>query len=184
MNPATGPKSTSFIVAGTGGAVGFGTLLSGLLNDPTKITALQAQVNQTRTWVGGAIVAICAAFKLIHDHGLNKATLAAAGQDIDAKLPELRTGIAKTLDFIETEVPGIRNLVNDVNTRVSSVESTVATTAAKIPDEAALLAAAKQSLADLIASRQPAAPAPAPVVEPVIVPAGPIAVTTIPTVAP
>lgn len=168
MNPATGPQSTSFKVAAGGFTAGIGTLLSGLLNDPTKLTALQAQVNETRTWVGGVMATLAVCLKLIHDHGFNAATAKQVGAEVALKLPQVDAAADRTVDFATNELPGLRGFVTDVGSRMSSVESTVSNLISKIPDAAALEAAAKKSLSDLVQASRSTAPvaAPVPVADP------------------
>ena len=148
----TGPGSTSF-------AVWLVTFLGGVASAVEGIVTPGTPAH-TATYGGvGALVALVSSIaKLMHDKGLHVATIQAAGSDIAAELPSLRTDIAKTVAFAETDLPVLKPAIDSVTSRVSALEAKV------IPDASTIEGIVRNVLTSVLT---PAAVAPvAPVVPP------------------
>ena len=144
----TGPKSTSFQVFVAGALPGLLTLAHGLLAGGQPASAKLASI------LGGSgLTGVAAAFKLLHDSGIHKATIAAAGSDVQASLPELRLNIDKVLGFAESDFPGLKTALDGIGARVSAVES-------KIPDATGIESLVRSVVASVLVV-PPAAPTPA-----------------------
>jgi hypothetical protein len=133
MNPATGPKSVSFKASAGGFLTGIGTILSGLIHNPTSMTNAQSAVSSTKLWVGGIITLGSILGKLFHDHGFNKATIMTAGSDLARALPEIRHDLAKTVGFVENDIPQINTLVASFDNRLKSIETSATNTVGVSP---------------------------------------------------
>lgn len=125
---ATGTSSTSF-------RIWLATFIPGLA---TTVTAFAQNSGGSKTaalGVGGLVVSLFSTLaKLGHDHGLNKATLAAGASDITAALApdgQLRADLSKTVSFVENDLPGVKTVVSDVTARVEALEK-------KVPDLAGI----------------------------------------------
>lgn len=121
MNPATGPASTSFKVSAAGFIAGIGTLITSYVQNTN------GQATNAHAIAGAGLAILSVLGKLAHDHGLNKATIAAAGSEVAAQLPALKTDLQKSVAFVENDLPGLKPLIDGVTSRVSALES-------KIPD--------------------------------------------------
>ena len=125
MNPATGPKSTSFKFSFGGVIAGVGTLISGIIQNPQGITNAQSAVQSSKVWIGGIVTAVSIAAKLIHDHGFNKATIEQAGSEFAQELPQIRLELAKTVGFVENDLPQLRPLIAGADERITALETKV-----------------------------------------------------------
>lgn len=157
----TGTSSTSF-------RIWLATFIPGVA---ATVTAFVQNSGGSKTTILGGAGAIAALFstlgKLFHDGKLNTATLAAAGSDISAQLPQIKADISKTVSFVENDLPGVKGVIDDVTKRVSALE-------AKVPDLGAIENTVRSVISDIFGGHVPAAPvvAPvAPVVPPVVPPA-------------
>ena len=149
----TGPGSTSF-------AVWLATFLPGLASGVTALLQHGTPTHTAVFGIGGGVMALVSTLgKLFHDKGLHVATIQAAGSDIAAELPSLRTDIAKTVAFAETDLPVLKPAIDSVTSRVSALEAKV------IPDASTIEGIVRNVLTSVLT---PAAVAPvAPVVPPV-----------------
>jgi hypothetical protein len=127
MNPATGPKSTSFKLSVAGILTGLGTLITGLVHNPNAVANGQGAVSDVRTAVGAAVVAGSIIIKLIHDKGFNAATIAAAGNDIAQALPEIKTNLSKAASLVESDFPALQTDYDKFKTEVSTKLNELAT---------------------------------------------------------
>jgi hypothetical protein len=129
MNPATGPKSTSFKLSAAGILTGLGTLITGLVHNPNAVSNAQGAVSDVRTAVGGAVVVVSIVIKLIHDKGFNEASLTAAGNDVAQALPEIRANLSKAAGLVENDFPSLQSdytrFKSDVTAELGNVESRV-----------------------------------------------------------
>ena len=151
----TGPGSTSF-------AVWLVTFLGGVASAVEGIVT-PGTAAHTATYGGvGALVALVSSIaKLLHDKGIHVATIQAAGSDIAAQLPQLKSDLATTTSFAENDIPALKGTIDGLTSRVSAVENKalpVATT-----DVAAVTSIVHSILGSLAA---PPAPAPVPPVVP------------------
>ena len=153
----TGPGSTSF-------AVWLATFLPGLAAAITAVVQNGSTEHSAVVGLGGAGLALVSSItKLLHDKGLHVATIQAAGSDIAAQLPQLKADLSKTVSFVETDLPGVKGVIDDVTKRVSALE-------AKVPDLGAIEATVRSVISDAFQGHVPAAPVAAPVVPPVVPP--------------
>lgn len=90
--------------------------------------------------------------KLGHDHGINKASIAAAGSDIAAQLPALKSDLSTAVGFVENELPGVKGVIDAIGSRVTSLEG-------KVPDLAGIESIVRTVLSQVLAPA-PAPPAP------------------------
>lgn len=129
MNPATGPKSTSFKFSLGGVIAGLGTLITGLVQNPDALKNGAGAVTDVRTAVGAAIVAVSVAAKLIHDNGFNKASIAAAGNEVAEALPNIKSDLSKAASLVEIDFPSLKTdfdtFKTDISSHLSSVEDRV-----------------------------------------------------------
>lgn len=153
---ATGTSSTSF-------RIWLATFIPGLA---TTVTAFAQNSGGSKTaalGVGGLVVSLFSTLaKLGHDHGLNKATLAAGASDITAALApdgQLRADLSKTVSFVENDLPGAKTVVSDVTARVEALEK-------KVPDLAGIEQIVRTVVGQAFASAAPAPVAPATPVTP------------------
>lgn len=140
----TGPGSTSFAVWIATFVAGLGSAAEGVLTHGTSAhTAVYG--------AGGVLLTLGSTLgKLVHDKGLHVATIAAAGSDIAAQLPQLKTDIATAVDFAENKVPGVETALDSVKTRVVALENKVAPAAST--DVAAVTSIVHQVLAAALGS--------------------------------
>lgn len=103
MNPATGPKSTSFKLSAAGILTGLGTLITGLVHNPNAVSNGAGAVSDVRTAIGAAVVAISVAVKIFHDQGFNKASIAAAGSEVASELPNIKADLGKAAGLVEND---------------------------------------------------------------------------------
>jgi hypothetical protein len=167
MNPATGPKSVSFRLSATGIVSGLGTMITGLVQNPNALNNAASAVTDVRTAVGALIVAVSIAAKLFHDNGLNKATLAAAGNEMASALPGIKADLSNAATLVGSDFPLLKEsfvaFQTDVTTQLSNVENHIASitgvTPQMVEDAVRKILAAGSSVA-------PAAPAAAPTGQP------------------
>ena len=147
----TGPGSTSF-------AVWLVTFLGGVASAVEGIVTPGTPAH-TATYGGvGALVALVSSIaKLLHDKGIHVATIQAAGSDIAAQLPQLKSDLATTVSFVENDIPALKGTVDGLTSRVSAVENKALPAATT--DVAAVTSIVHSILGSLAA---PPAPAPAP----------------------
>jgi hypothetical protein len=136
----TGPSSTSF-------QVWLATFLPGLASAISAILQNGTAAHQAVFGLGGGAVMLGSTiFKLIHDQGLNKATLATAGSDLVKALPDLRLDLSKSVSFIENDVPAFKDLVDGVDGRLKALE-------AKAPELPAIETMVRSVLSELLAGK-------------------------------
>lgn len=127
MNPATGPKSVSFKLSAAGILTGLGTLITGLVQNPNGLGNIASAVTDVRTAVGAAVVAISVAAKLFHDNGFNKATIAAAGNELASALPGIKSDLSNAANLVQSDFPALKSdfttFQGDVETHLASIES-------------------------------------------------------------
>lgn len=111
MNPATGPKSTSFKLTIAGLATGVGMIVTDYVQNTN---GTQDKVN---TAIGGGIAAISIIAKLLHDNGLNKATVEAAAKDAAKVSPEI-VGVVQAL---EADFPVVKEALTGLISRVDKI---------------------------------------------------------------
>lgn len=150
---ATGTSSTSF-------RIWLATFVPGLASAVTAITQGGSTSHQAIFGLGGGVLSLVSTLgKLFHDHGLNKASLAAAGSDIAAQLPQLKADLSKSVSFVEQDLPGVRSVIDSVTSRVTALE-------AKVPDLAGIEATVRNVVQSIFTATQQAAPAPTPPLPP------------------
>lgn len=114
----TGVTSTSFRVWLATFLPGLAAALQAILTDGTP-------THQAVFGLGGGAVALFSTLgKLLHDQGLNKASLLAGANDITAALPELRLNLSKSVSFIENDVPTLTTVISDLQGKVKALEGT------------------------------------------------------------
>jgi hypothetical protein len=135
MNPATGPKSTSFKLSAAGIVTGIGTLITGLVQNPNALSSGAGAVTDVRTAIGAAVVAISVAAKLFHDNGFNKASIAAAGSEVADALPGIKTDLDKAAGLVESDFPALKGVVNTLEAHVTALETKAAATVGVTPEQ-------------------------------------------------
>jgi hypothetical protein len=145
---STGPSSTSFQVWAATFIPGVLAAIQALV-DPTSPT------HQAVFGGGGLLLALVSTvFKLIHDQGLNKATLSTAGSDLAQALPAIRKDLSVAVSFAENDLPGVKSLLGGLDGRVAALESKVV---ANVPDISSIETVVRQVLTELLKPTPPAA---------------------------
>jgi hypothetical protein len=144
----TGPGSTSFFVWVVTFLGGVASAVEGVVTSGTAA--------HTAVYGGaGVLLALGGTLgKLFHDKGLHVATITAAGSDIAAQLPQLKTDIATAVGFAEKDVPELQGVIKEITPRVAALEAKIG------PDVAAIEVVVRSILAGI------GTPPPAPVVPP------------------
>ena len=141
---STGPSSTSFQVWAATFVPGILSAIQALIN-PTSPT------HQAIFGGGGILLALGSTImKLIHDQGLNKATLSTAGSDIAAALPTIRKDLSIATSFVEEDLPGVKGDLTTLAARLTTLEN-------KVPDLPNIESTIRQVLSEILAG-QPKAP--------------------------
>jgi hypothetical protein len=141
---STGPSSTSFQVWAATFVPGILSAIQALIN-PTSPT------HQAIFGGGGILLALGSTImKLIHDQGLNKATLSTAGSDIAAALPTIRKDLSIATSFVEEDLPGVKGDITSLAARLTTLEN-------KVPDLPNIESTIRQVLSEILAG-QPKAP--------------------------
>ena len=143
-NPVTGPKSNSFKVMSAGVLAGLGPLVQQLVENPKAPNGIVMAAG-----LAASTVSVIA--KLFHDHGLNKATLAAAGSDIAAALPQLKADVGTAVSFVEQDFPGVKSFMTSAEARLHALET-------RVPDLAGIESVVRNVLGNVLAPPPAAAP--------------------------
>lgn len=164
MNPATGPKSTSFKLTLAGIVSGLGTLITGLVQNPDALKNGASAVTDVRTAVGSLLVVGSVAAKLFHDNGFNKATIAAAGTDLMKELPSIKSDLGKAAGLVESDFPSLKSDFTDFETattgKISELEGKITSLTGLTPQMV------EDAVRHILASAQPVAPATPPTTPP------------------
>lgn len=144
---STGITSTSFRVAAAGFISGLGILITGYVQNTN------GEATTAHSLIGGVLALGSVVFKLIHDQGLNKATILAAGSDLGAALPSLRADLSKAVSFVESDLPGVKTVIDGLGSRVTTLES-------KVPDLSGIESIVRSVLTDILAKQVTPSPPP------------------------
>lgn len=145
----TGITSTSF-------RVWLATFIPGLLSAIAAILQNGTAAHQAVFGLGGGAVMLFSTLgKLFHDQGLNKATLATAGSDLEKALPALRLELSKSVSFIENDLPGAKAFLDGVDGRLKALEAKADLNSTDLP---AIESIVRKVLSEIL---QPKTPPPA-----------------------
>ena len=140
---ATGLQSPSGALTITGIVAVALSAVEGILTPGTSV--------HTAVYGGGGLIVglVSVIGKLVHDKGIHVATIQQAGSDIAADVPELKLNLDKVLSFAESDFPGLKDRIDALEVKASSIVAPLA------PDATAIETVVRQVLAGI-------APAPAP----------------------
>lgn len=130
MNSTTGLKSFSGIFATTGLVGGVLSALEAVLTPGTSV--------HTAVYGGGGIIAALVSIlgKLFHDKGIHVATIQQGVKDIAQVEPAVSADLSTLRNFIETDWPASKALIQEATARVSALEASAAKVVAPVVEVA------------------------------------------------
>jgi hypothetical protein len=121
----------------------------GLFGGPT----LAVELNGLPTWVRAAFAVGGPLFAAVV-HAVDAYRANGGGvkgtEALAAELPALKVDLSKAISFIETDVPGLKSRLSDVEAHAASIVAPIA------PDAAAIEAAVRKVLASIVPPAPPA----------------------------
>lgn len=114
------------------GLISIAGAVSGAASAVQAIASSGTDMHQAVFGGGGILLALGSVIaKLKHDQGIHIATIQQAGSDIAAQLPQIKVDLARTIDFIEHDVPGAHDVVTALQNGASALAARLSAVEAK-----------------------------------------------------